>query len=967
VQIAADLETALAGERWDAVISDYKMPGFTGMDALRIFRSTGLDIPFILISGTIGEETAVEAMKAGASDYLMKTSLARLAPALERELKEAQMRATLRRDHHALTDSEERFRQMAENIHDAFVLRDVDNDRIIYISPAYEEIWGRSCESLYANPETWTEAIHSDDRASTYEKYKEVISKGRYEIDYRIVRPDGSIRWIESRGFPVRDDAGKMVRIAGVAKDITERKQAEDARKHREAELQESQRIARIGSWEWTIATSAITWSDGMNHVLARDRGSPSPTFETLPQFYTPDSWQRLGAVIAKAAETGASYDLDLEMIRADGATCWTTTRGEAIRGADGTVVKLRGTVHDITEQRWAETKIRRFNRVYAVLSGINTLIVRTRDRQELFDEACRIAVEQGKFQLAWIGLLDANGVDVVPVARAGVDEGYLDNIQLTARDDAPNRCEMVARALREKTVVVCNDIDTDPQMARWREEALRRGYRSVVVFPLKLEDKMIGLLLLYASEAGVFDTEEMRLLTELAGDISFALDHIDKQKRLNYIAYYDVLTGLANRSLFLERVAQHMRSAASGGHKLAVALIDLERFKNINDSLGRPAGDALLRQVAEWLTRITGDASLLARVGADHFAGVLPKVKQGGDMARLLDKWMEAFLDHPFRLNDAVFRIAAKVGVALFPDDGADADTLFKNAEAALKKAKLSGDKHLFYAPEFNAQIAEKLTLENKLHRALEQEQLVLHYQPKVNLKSGQICGLEALMRWNDPETGLVPPMKFIPLLEETGMILEAGRWALAKAASDSLAWQSKGLRVLRIAVNVSPIQLQQKDFVGMVAQVISGAGNTAVELELEITESLIMQDIEANIQKLRGIREMGIEVAIDDFGTGYSSLSYIAKLPVNALKIDRAFIINMTSNSDDLSIVSTIISLAHSLNLRVIAEGVETEEQANLLRLLKCDEIQGYLFSPAVPAERIEEFLRKKKSLPH
>jgi EAL domain-containing protein (putative c-di-GMP-specific phosphodiesterase class I) len=326
----------------------------------------------------------------------------------------------------------------------------------------------------------------------------------------------------------------------------------------------------------------------------------------------------------------------------------------------------------------------------------------------------------------------------------------------------------------------------------------------------------------------------------------------------------------------------------------------------------------------------------------------------------------MEAFLEHPFRLNDAVFRIAAKVGVALFPDDGADADTLFKNAESALKKAKLSGDKHLFYAPEFNAQIAQKLTLENKLHRALEQGQLVLHYQPKVNLKSGQICGLEALMRWNDPETGLVPPMKFIPLLEETGMILEAGRWALAKAASDSLAWQSKGLRVLRIAVNVSPIQLQQKDFVGMVAQVISGAGNTAVELELEITESLIMQDIEANIQKLRGIREMGIEVAIDDFGTGYSSLSYIAKLPVNALKIDRAFIINMTSNSDDLSIVSTIISLAHSLNLRVIAEGVETEEQANLLRLLKCDEIQGYLFSPAVPAERIEEFLREKKSLP-
>jgi EAL domain-containing protein (putative c-di-GMP-specific phosphodiesterase class I) len=286
---------------------------------------------------------------------------------------------------------------------------------------------------------------------------------------------------------------------------------------------------------------------------------------------------------------------------------------------------------------------------------------------------------------------------------------------------------------------------------------------------------------------------------------------------------------------------------------------------------------------------------------------------------------------------------------------------------ELALKKAKLSGDKHLFYVPEFNARIAEKLSLENKLRRALEQEQLVLHYQPKVDLKSGQICGLEALLRWNDPETGLVPPLKFIPLLEETGMILEAGRWALAQAVSDARAWQAKGLRAPRIAVNVSPIQLQQKDFVSTVAHVISGAGNAAVELELEITESLIMQDIQANIQKLKTIREMGIEVAIDDFGTGYSSLSYIAKLPVNTLKIDRAFIIkNMTSNADDLSIVSTIVSLAHSLNLRVVAEGVETEEQANLLRLLKCNELQGFLFSPGVPADQIETFLREKKSLP-
>jgi EAL domain-containing protein (putative c-di-GMP-specific phosphodiesterase class I) len=342
----------------------------------------------------------------------------------------------------------------------------------------------------------------------------------------------------------------------------------------------------------------------------------------------------------------------------------------------------------------------------------------------------------------------------------------------------------------------------------------------------------------------------------------------------------------------------------------------------------------------------------------------VLSNIREEADVVHFLEKQVTAALSKPFTLEGQELRISARAGIALFPDDGKDADTLFRNAEAALKKSKLSGDKYLFYTPAFNARAAEKLTLENKLRRALEQEQLVLHYQPKVDLKSNQIVGLEALMRWDDPETGLVPPWKFIPLLEETGMIIEAGAWALAQAMTDYRAWQAKGLTAPRVAVNVSQIQLGRKDFVSTIERVVNSLGG-GCGLEIEITESLIMQDVEANIQKLHAIREMGVEVAVDDFGTGYSSLSYIAKLPINALKIDRAFIINMTSNADDRNIVSAIISLAHSLNLRVIAEGVETNEQAKLLRLLKCDEIQGFLFSSGVPAEQIEEFLRNKKTL--
>ncbi len=627
-----------------------------------------------------------------------------------------------------------------------------------------------------------------------------------------------------------------------------------------------------------------------------------------------------------------------------------------AHRGGNGSVEYLSTIARDITLQKQHEKQIMRLNRVYAVLSGINMTIVRTRDRQELFDESCRIAVEQGQFRLAWIGLLDANGLDVTPVARAGVDEGYLDNIQLTARDGAPDRCEMVARALREKSAVVCNDIATDAQMARWREQALQRGYRSVVVFPLQLEDEVRGLLLLYASEAGFFDTEEMRLLTEIAGDISFALDHIKKRERLDYLAFYDVLTGLANRSLFLERVAQQLRSAASSERKLALYLIDLERFKNINDSLGRPAGDALLRQVAEWLTRNARDASLLARVGADHFALVMPEVRPGGDLARLLEQWIKAFLEHPFRLNDAVFRIAAKVGVALFPDDGADADTLLRNAEAALKKAKASGERYLFYRQEMTAAVAGKLTLENQLRQALDNEEFVLHYQPKVNLASGKLTGAEALIRWNDPRTGLVPPGRFIPILEETGLIQDVGRWALNKAIEDHLRWRAAGLPAVRIAVNVSPLQLRHRDFIAEIGQAIGIDAQAPAGLEIEITESVIMEDVKGSIVSLQAIRALDVCIAIDDFGTGFSSLSYLAKLPVHTLKIDRSFVIEMTAGPEGLALVSTIISLAHSLKLKVVAEGVETEEQSRLLRLLSCDEMQGFLFSKPVPAEIFE-----------
>jgi diguanylate cyclase (GGDEF)-like protein len=489
------------------------------------------------------------------------------------------------------------------------------------------------------------------------------------------------------------------------------------------------------------------------------------------------------------------------------------------------------------------------------------------------------------------------------------------------------------SRALSEKQAIVVNDSRHDSRFYGTERAAYR--VRSIVALPMILSGEAVAVLTLYSEDAHFFNEGEMTLLTALVQDLGFAIGHISREERLNYLAYYDELTGLANRNLFLERVGQYLRGEVSGRSKIAVMLIDLDRFKNVNDSLGRPTGDALLKQVAEWLARNRGDANLVARLGADHFAVVLPNVAPGRELERLLEDMLRALLAHPFSLQGAELRVSITVGVALFPKDGADAETLFRNAEAALKKAKARGKRYLFYATVMTNAVEGKLSLETQLREALEKDQFVLYYQPKISLATGLLTGAEALLRWNDPRIG---------------------RWVLGAARKDHARWRAEGLFTGRVAVNVSPIQLRDGDFIAELERTVGLDANAAAGLELEITESVIMEDINHSIASLRAIRAMGLTIAIDDFGTGFSSLSYLAKLPADTLKIDRSFILNMTQGPEGLAIVSTIISLAHGLKLKVVAEGVETEEQSRLLRLLGCDEMQGFFFSGPIPREAFE-----------
>ncbi len=620
--------------------------------------------------------------------------------------------------------------------------------------------------------------------------------------------------------------------------------------------------------------------------------------------------------------------------------------------GEPGVVYTL-ASIRPIVERRATEIRIRHLNRILAMQSRMHALIVRVHDREDLFREACRIAVEAGAFTMAWIGLLDGDGSQVRVVASFGERaEEYLTNIET----ETPLMTGPAGTAIRENRAVWIQNFQQHELTRPWHARSEGFGWSSVATLPLHRAGVPIGALVLYAGEIGAFDEEEERQLVELAANLSFAIDHIEKERKLNYLAYYDVLTGLANRTLFLNRVTHYLRSAVSGRKKLAVFLIDLDRFKNINDSLGQLAGDKLLKQVAKWMTREVGDANLLARLDADHFAVVIPEIGQEDDVALLVEGWMKALRDHPFGVKTATFRISAKVGISMYPEDGSNADTLFKHAEVALKQAKASRNRYLFHTPKMTEMMAGKFVLENQLRQALDKHEFMLHYQPKMNMASGKLTGAEALIRWNDPRTGLVPPGRFTPMLEETGLIYEVGRWALGQAIEDYLRWRRAGLPAVRIAVNVSPLQLRNRHFISDIERAIGSDRDAAASLELEITEGLIMEDVEYSIATLRAIRAMGVSIAIDDFGTGFSSLSYLSKLPLDTLKIDRTFVSDLTEAPEGLAQVSTIINLAHSLNLKVVAEGVETAEQARLLKMLGCNEMQGFYLSKPLPGDIFE-----------
>jgi diguanylate cyclase (GGDEF)-like protein/PAS domain S-box-containing protein len=472
--------------------------------------------------------------------------------------------------------------------------------------------------------------------------------------------------------------------------------------------------------------------------------------------------------------------------------------------------------------------------------------------------------------------------------------------------------------------------------------------------------------------EQAVVERDEQGRPVRIQGTTQDITERKQAEQRIRRLALYDTLTELPNRQFFKEQLGHSLGHADRLGQKVAVVVLDLDRFKRINETWGHSVGDQLLIAVSTRLTRSVRSADYvtrsdsgplagnLARLGGDEFTIQVTGIAQAADVAKVARRIMSV-LAQPFDVAGQEIVITASAGIAVYPDDGRDVDALLKNADSAMYHAKNRGkDNYQFFSPSMNASSLNKLTLENQLRKAVDRGELVLHYQPKVDAASWHIAGVEALLRWRHPDKGLISPAEFIPLAEETGLIVPIGDWVLAEAARQAAAWRAAGLPLFSIAVNMASPSFAQKDFVAKVAAVLAQARLERGAIEIELTESVLMQDLESARGTLRALKDEGVCLSVDDFGTGYSSLAYLKRFPIDSLKIDRSFVRDVIDNAEDASITGAIIALGKSLGLAVVAEGVETEAQAAFLRERGCTLMQGYLFSRPVPAEDIVRLVR-------
>jgi diguanylate cyclase (GGDEF)-like protein/PAS domain S-box-containing protein len=616
--------------------------------------------------------------------------------------------------------------------------------------------------------------------------------------------------------------------------------------------------------------------------------------------------------------------------------------------GADGEIAGLIGTIVDITERKQAERRLTLEHAVTRMLSeadrssGIMSMIIQIIG--EAFGCAC------GAYWVEDVQEQEMVCAESWSVQSAEIMEFAERNRQI--RYPRQMSGGLFMRAWSSGEPVWVNDVTQDTGFRR-APLAAKAGLHGAFAFPVRSGNDILGVMEFFSLASYPPDDALLRSTRAIGSQIGMFIARRQVEERIRHLAHHDELTGLANRSMFSQCLSHALAQARRNGMQLAILFIDLDRFKNVNDTLGHGAGDSVLKEVAERLHGCLRESDTVGRLGGDEFVVLLEGMPQPMHGAEVAQKIL-AVLARPFAVNAQEFHLTASIGISTYPADSSDIQSLMKNADIAMYHAKELGKNNFqFFSMQRNIHTMERLVLESSLRQALDGSEFVLHYQPKVDVRSGRISGMEALVRWQHPRRGVIPPMQFIPLAEETGLIVPIGEWVLRTACARNKAWQNLGLPPLCISVNLSARQFIHKNLLKDVARVLNETGLDAAFLELEITESVVMHDPEHAVELLNALKAMGISISMDDFGTGYSSLSYLKRFPIDSLKIDRSFIKDLPLDDDDAAITRAIIAMAHGLKLKVTAEGVETGEQLSFLSAHQCDEIQGFYFSKPLPED--------------
>ena len=825
VDSEAQLRGTIAEFKPDLILSDFTLPGFDGISALEIARESAPETPFIFLSGTIGEELAIDVLKRGAYDYVLKTNMARLVPAVRRALNDA----AIRRARGAL---EQQLRDIVATSQDWIWEHDRDG-KFTFCSDAVRNILGYAPEEMLGT--NASQYVHPEDLAA---------------LDFA---------------------------------------------------------THTLGSTQRTATNLQARW---------RHR---------------------------------------------NGSYRWLERNMLALLGEGGRVVGFRGSERDFSERRRQEKHISRLTRVLKMLSGVNSAMVRIRRRREILIEACRLATSVGGYASAMVVLIEPGTRTARPAAWSGsVDSQQAQQLTFSIADDPNEDSSVIGRVLRTGQSMVCNDLQTLEMSLAARASLIDSRFRSVVAYPLLVDRTPVGALMLTSYDVGAVGDEESRMLRELVANLSFALQYLHKEDEVRFLSYFDPLTGLAKRGLFCERLVRALEPRIGRRGTPAVAVLDIEQLSTINDSFGRHAGDLLLQQVADRLKRHLDSTDLLAHFGGGTFGLIMEAAGDEDEAVHWMQEQVMEVFRAPFNVDGRGIPVDVKCGFARYPDNGHDANALVQNAEGALRSAKNTGEKYLPHRLELSSAVVSRMTMEHRLRGAVERQEFEVHYQPKVDVRNGQIRGLEALVRWRDPEAGLVMPGAFLSLMETSGLIVPLGDWILRRAAADLRRWQGAGLSPGRVAVNISPVQLRRRAFADHLLDLVGEWRDEKVGIDIEITEGVLIDDVSSAISQLRVLRRSGVRVAIDDFGTGYSSLSRLAELPVDMLKIDRSFVSQLTTSGTGRTVAETIIALGRAFNMTTVAEGVETPEQLELLAQMGCEQSQGYLHSRPLPMADIEPLLR-------